>query len=103
MPLTVDQVQTANRMASEAYTIEDIRKHLGLDYPGAWQEVRRHVDSWLGTKRQITIRLNNLASEPDPVRRQELKGELAERIDFLYYQAHDVAEKVYRVREALDG
>ena len=103
MPLNADQIQTANRMASEAYTIEDIRKELGLDYPGAWNEVRRHVDSWLGTKRQITNRLNDLANEPDPARRQELKGELEERIDFLYYQAHDVAEKVYRVREALDG
>ena len=103
MPLTADQIQTADRMASEGYTIEDIRKHLGLDYPGAWHEVRGHVESWLGTKRQITYRLNAIASESDPAKRQQLKGELEERINFLYYQAHDVAEKVYRIREALDG
>lgn len=103
MPLTENQIQTANQMASEGYTIEAIRKRLGLPDDGGWHEVRGHVDSWLGTKLQITYRLTALADESDPVKRQELKGELQERIDFLYYQAHDVADKVYRIREALDG
>lgn len=103
MQLNDQQIHTANVMASEGHTIESIRKHLGLSEDGGWQEVRRHVDSWLGTKNQITNRLNALADEPDPDRRQELKRELQERINFIYYQAHDVADKIFRIREALDG
>lgn len=103
MELTHQQIHTANVMASEGYTIEAIRKHLGLPDDGGWHEVRKHVDSWLGTKNQITNRLNALADEPDPDKRQELKGELQERINFIYYQAHDVAEKIFRIREAFDG
>ena len=70
---------------------------------GAWQEVRKHVDSWLGTKNQITYRLNALAEEPDADKRNELKCELEERINFIYYQAKDVADKIARIREALDS
>ena len=39
MPLTENQIQTANQMASEGYTIEAIRKRLGLPDDGGWHEV----------------------------------------------------------------
>ena len=103
MPLNDQQIQTAWQMASEGWTIEAIRKHLELPEDGGWQEVRKHVDSWLGTKNQITHRLNALAEEPDADKRNELKCELEERINFIYYQAKDVADKIARIREALDG
>ena len=103
MPLNDQQIQTAWQMASEGWTIEAIRKHLELPEDGGWQEVRKHVDSWLGTKNQITYRLNALAEEPDADKRNELKCELEERINFIYYQAKDVADKIARIREALDG
>lgn len=103
MELNEQQIQTASVMASEGYTIEAIRKYLGLPDDGGWREVRKHVDSWLGTKNQITNRLNALADEPDPAKRQALKDELQERINFIYYQAHDVADKIFLIREALDG
>ena len=103
MPLNDQQIQTAWQMASEGWTIEAIRKHLELPEDGGWQEVRKHVDSWLGTKNQITYRLNALAEEPDADKRNELKCELEERINFIYYQTKDVADKIARIREALDG
>ena len=103
MPLNEQQIQTACQKASEGWTIEDIRKHLDLPEDGGWREVRKHVDSWLGTKTQITNRLNALAEEPDATKRNELKGELEERINFIYYQAKDVADKIALIREALDG
>ena len=103
MPLNDQQIETACQKASEGWTIEDIRKYLELPEDGGWREVRKHVDSWLGTKTQITNRLNALAEEPDVTKRNELKGELEERINFIYYQAKDVAEKIALIREALDG
>ena len=54
-------------------------------------------------KNQITNRLNALAEEPDAIKRNELKGELEKRINFIYYQAKDVADKIALIREALDG
>ena len=97
------QIQTAWQMASEEWTIEAIRKHLELPEDGGWQEVRKHVDSWLGTKNQIMYRLNALTEEPDADKRNELKCELEERINFIYYQAKDLADKTARIREALDS
>ena len=102
MPLNDQHIQTANQMASEGRTIEYIRQQLGLPSEGGWHEVRRHVDSWLGTKRQITERLNVLAAEPDQTKRNELKAELETRINFIYYQAKDVADKIANIRQALD-
>ena len=65
MPLNDQQIQTAWQKASEGWTIEAIRKHLELPEDGGWQEIRKHVDGWLGTKNQITYRLNALAEELD--------------------------------------
>ena len=103
MPLNDQQIETACQKASEGLTIEAIRKHLELPEDGGWLEVRKHVDSWLGTKNQITNRLKALAEEPDATKRNELKGELEERINFIYYQAKDVADKIALIRKALDG
>ena len=103
MPLNDQQIQTAWQLASEGWTIEGIRKYLELPEDGGWREIRKHVDSWLGTKNQITNRLNALAEEPDATKRNELKGELEKRINFIYYQAKDVADKIALIREALDG
>ena len=103
MPLNDEQIQIAWQMASEGWTIEAIRKYLELPEDGGWREIRKHVDSWLGTKNQITNRLNALAEEPDAIKRNELKGELEKRINFIYYQAKDVADKIALIREALDG
>ena len=103
MPLNNQQIQEACQKASEGWTIEDIRKYLELPEDGGWREVRKHVDSWLGTKNQITNRLNALAEEPDATKRNELKDQLEERINFIYYQAKDVADKISLIREALDG
>ena len=102
MPLTDQQIQIAQQMASEGWTIEAIRQYLDLPAHGGWHEVRRHVDSWLGTKRQITERLNALVAEPDQTKRYELKAELEERMYFIYYQAKDVADKIANIRQALD-
>ena len=103
MTLNNQQIQTVHQMASEGRTIEAIRQHLGLPEYGGWREVRGHVDGWLGTKVQITNRLNALAAESDATKRNELKAELEERINFIYYQAKDVADKIANIRQALDG
>ena len=66
--------------------------------------MRKHVDSWLGTKNQITNRLNRFGrkSQTQP-KGNELKDQLEERINFIYYQAKDVADKIALIRDALDG
>ena len=106
MPLTHEQAQIAHKMASEGYTIAAIQRRLGLQGDG-WHAVRAEVESWQGLKQGISLQLEKLANETDPDERQKIKTELDSRIDRLYEQACDVAEKVHYVRdalgEALDG
>ena len=103
MQLTDHQIRTARTMASEGYTIEAIRKHLGLDDGGGWHAVREHVESWQGLKQAISFQLTNLVDETDADERRKIKEVLEERIDRLYEQAHGVADKVHHIRQALDN
>ena len=67
-------------LASQGKTIVQICRALGLD----WREVRSYLHtvdkrSWRGAKVVITNRLNMLAKEGDPAKREQLAAEAGQR------------------------
>ena len=92
---TVDEIKI---MASQGQTISQIAWELDLE----WKQVRKHVTSWLGTKRQITNRLQKLSTENDPMKRAQLVEEVDQRITFLYEQGKEVGRQIEGVRRILN-
>ena len=98
MELDQDQIDAIRLMASQGQTISQIAWELDLE----WREVRKHVTSWLGTKRQITNRLQKLSAENDPHKRAKLVAEVDQRITYLYEQGKEVGKQIESIRRVLD-
>ena len=86
-------------------TISKIRKELKVDYWDVWNHVRStqgtEWSSWQGAKRIITNRLNSLVTQKDPARREELKDQANECVNYLYKEAQRLGRKIESVRKTL--
>ena len=98
-----EQMETAERMARDGSTIEQIRRELGLE----WGEVSEYLNSvdapsWLGAKNRITNRLNDLRSENDQAAREKLVDAADKWVDYLYDNAKHMRDRVDLARKALE-
>ena len=87
-------------MARDGRTITQISEALGI----SWGEARSYLptSSWMGAKIKITIRLKNLAGEPDQAKREKLADEADKYADFLYDAAKHLRGQVEGVKRALN-
>ena len=90
-------------MAREGKTIVQICTELGLD----WADVRKRLraaglSSWMGAKQAIGHRLNSIVRERDRSRRQELKAEIVQWVDYLYQEGQRLSRRIERARESLN-
>ena len=94
---TIDDI---NKRIGLGHTYARISKELGLD----WWTVRKHAKSgWLGTKVQITNRLNKLRDEKDPAKREKLVREVSERITYLYEGGKALGKTIDRIEKTING
>ena len=86
------------RMAREGKSITKISENLGVEYWEVWEYVRgtqrTKWSGWLGAKRYITKRLDQIAASNDLDDRNRLKGELADAINYLYYAGKKLGKKI---------
>ena len=99
MELSAIEIEKAKQMGDAGRTIAQISKELGVDYWLVWN----HVRSWQGTKWVITNRLKQLAKEQDHADRERMVNEIAECVDYLYYQGKQLGSQVERARKVLNG
>ena len=89
MPTNKPWKLKALQMAKQGKSITRISKELERD----WLEVHEYIrdkqgtkwSGWLGAKRYVTNRLNRMEKADDLVERKELKRELTDAINYLYY------------------
>ena len=93
-----DLKKIARQLAREGKTITAIARQLGI----SWNEASSYTTGWLGAKTRVTNRLNKLASEPDPAKRQKLAEEADLYVDFLYDAAKHLRTQVDSARKALN-
>lgn len=95
-----DQAEKAKQLAQAGRTITEISEEMGI----TWGEARNLVpnSSWRGAKVRITNRLNTLAKETNPRKREQLAAEADKYVDFLYDAAKHLRGQVDGVRKALD-
>ena len=95
-----DQAEKAKQLAQAGRTITEISEEMGI----TWGEARNLVpnSSWRGAKVRITNRLNTLAKETNPRKREKLAAEADKYVDFLYDAAKHLRDQVDGVRKALD-
>ena len=99
MELAPSQISEIERMSGAGKTIAQISKELGLDYWVVWN----HARSWQGTKWVITNRLRRLEKEQDQSAREKMVREVAECVDYFYYQGKHLGGQIERARKALDN
>ncbi len=99
MELTPVEIAAIEQMAGEGKTIAQISKELSLDYWLVWN----HARSWQGTKWVITNRLKRLEKEQDQTTREQMVREVAECVDYFYYQGKRLGGQIERARKALDA
>ena len=99
MKLWTAEIEKAKQMAGVGKTIAQISEELGVD----WRLVWGHVRSRQGTKQIISRRLKRLINEQDQSEREQLVNEVAECVDYLYYQGKSLGSQVERARKALNG
>ena len=58
---------------------------------------------WLGTKVQITIRLNKLATEGDPKEREKLVKQINERVTYLYEGGKALGKTIDKIEKTING
>lgn len=94
------KIEEINRRIALGHTYARISKELNLD----WWTVRKHAKSgWLGTKVQITNRLNKLRDESDPAKREKLVREVNERITYLYEGGKALGKTIDRIEKTING
>ena len=94
---TIDDI---NKRIALGHTYARISKELGLD----WWTVRNHAKAgWLGTKVQITIRLNKLATEGDPKEREKLVKQINERVTYLYEGGKALGKTIDKIEKTING
>ncbi|MXZ90303.1 MAG: hypothetical protein F4W95_04590 [Chloroflexi bacterium] len=99
-------------------TVDEINKRIGLGqtYARIYREMRlaeMGVDfwtmreyakaGWLGTKVQITNRLNKLSRENDPAKRAKLVEEVKERVTYLFEGGKALGKTIDRIEKTING
>ena len=91
------EIAKIEQMAGAGKTIAQISKELNLDYWLVWN----HARSWQGTKWVITNRLRRLEKEQNQYIREQMLREIAECVDYFYYQGKHLGSQIERARKAL--
>ena len=102
MPTAEQKLHVISRIR-RGQTIADVSEALGI----TWHDVSSFLDSvdrtsWLGAKLTITNCLRDMASEDDPVRRQDLVNRADYWIDMLYYDATRLGKMVDQSLKDMD-
>ena len=96
----------AVQMAREGDSIENIRKAVEADWFEVWQYVKEaqgtQWSTWQGAKSVITRRINKMVTTNDRETREELKKEVAECVNYLYYEGKRLRGKIERARKSLE-
>ena len=93
-----DVEKKAKEMARDGRNITAIAKELGI----SWDEARSYTPSFRSAKVRVTNRLNKLANESDPVKREKLAEDTDRYVDFLYDAAKHLRTQVDGARKALN-
>ena len=110
-PMTDAEIEKIEQMVSEGETIVRICKTLNLEWPDVSKYLKT-VDKkgMRGAKVVITNRLKSLEKQNDASARLKLAKEADKWVDYLYYAAMRLGDKVEqtrrdvdRVRRTLDG
>ncbi len=74
-----------------------------MDYWVVWQHVKQvgGVAGWRAAKWIITNRLNRMARSNDPAKREQLRSEAAECVNYLYDSGRRLSRKIDRARNTL--
>ena len=93
----------AVQMAEEGKSIETIAKELGVGYREVWQHVKEAggVAGWRAAKWITTNRLNKMARSNDSVKREQLRKEAAECVEYLYSGGKTLRDKIDSARKSL--
>ena len=95
----------AVEMARQGKKITEIHKDLDVDYWDVWNHVKEAEGiagvGWHGAKWIVTHRLNRLAKEKNPTKRQQLVNEAKECANYLYNSGRALSRKIDRVRKEL--
>ena len=96
----------AVQMTRSGRTLTSISRELEVE----WLEVFRYVrevqgtdwSTWVGAKRIITRRLKSMAASNDPEKREHLRVEVADAVDYLHTEAKRLRDKIDRARKSLE-
>ena len=99
MELGSAEIARIEQMAGQGMTIAQISKEMGIDYWLVWN----HARSWQGTKWVVTNRLKRLAKESNQAIREQMVEEIAECVNYFYYQGKHLGSQIKRARKALDA
>ena len=100
---SAEQQRQIIRLIRRGQTIADVSETLGL----TWHDVSSFLDSvdrtsWLGAKLIITTCLRDMASQDDPLKRQDLVDRADYWIDMLYYDATRLGKMVDQSLKDMD-
>ena len=94
-------------MARSGDSISKIRRELQVDWYEVWDYVRSvegtEWTTWRGAKWIVTNRLNRLVNQQDQAKRQELRDQANECVNYLFEAAKRLRGKVERARRTLDS
>lgn len=97
----------AVQMARNGDTISRIHRELKVDWYEVWEHIRNvegtEWTTWRGAKWIVTNRLNRLVKEQDQTKRQELRNEANECVNYLNEALRRMRSKVNRARRTLDS
>ena len=98
-----EQEKQVLQMVGEGRTIVQICENLDLE----WKDVAQYLysvdkTSWLGAKRIISKRLKSLEKQNDASARIKLAEEADKWVDYLYYSAKRLGDKVEKTRRYAD-
>ena len=95
----------ALEMARQGESIIKIHKDLGVDWYEVWSHIRKTEGNawatWQGAKKIATIRMDRLVKEKDQAKREILRREAAECVDYLYKSGRALGRKIDRARKEL--
>ncbi len=97
----------AVQMARNGDTISRIHRELKVDWYEVWTHVKSAEETewttWRGAKWIVTNRLNRLVKKQDQDKRQKLRDEANECVNYLNDAAKRLRAKVRRARRTLDS
>ena len=99
---TIDEI---NKRIGLGQIYARIYKEMGLAEMGVdfWTMRKYATAGWQGTKQSITIRLNKLSKENDPVKRAILVEEVKERVTYLFEGGKALGKTIDRIEKTISG